>query len=58
MGLGDLRATQMLLGHADPRMTMRYAHLSDTRLREAVKSLGHLGAGAIPGAISAGGAQK
>ena len=58
MGLGDLRATQMLLGHADPRMTMRYAHLSDARLREAVKSLGHLGAGAIPGAISAGGTQK
>jgi hypothetical protein len=31
MGLGDLRATQLLLGHADPRMTQRYAHLSDER---------------------------
>jgi integrase len=58
MGLGDPRATQALLGHADPRMTMRYAHLSDARLRDAVKSLGHLGAGAILSAISTGGTQK
>jgi integrase len=58
MGLGDLRATQALLGHADPRMTMRYAHLSDARLRDAVKSLEHLGEGATPSAISAGGIQK
>jgi len=52
MGLGDLRATQALLGHADPRMTMRYAHLSDARLKEAVRSLTHLHAGATPGATS------
>jgi integrase len=42
MGLGDLRATQVLLGHADPRMTQRYAHLSDERLREAVRALSRL----------------
>ena len=42
MGLGDLRATQVLLGHADPRMTQRYAHLSDERLREAVRALNRL----------------
>jgi integrase len=42
MGLGDLRATQVLLGHADPRMTQRYAHLSDERLREAVRALSKL----------------
>jgi integrase len=51
MGLGDLRATQALLGHADPRMTMRYAHLSDARLRDAVQRLSHLQTGATPGAI-------
>ena len=58
MGLGDLRATQTLLGHADPRMTMRYAHLSDARLREAVRSLAHLSTGATQSAISALGTQK
>lgn len=42
MGLGDLRATQVLLGRADPRMTQRYAHLSDERLREAVRALNRL----------------
>lgn len=42
MGLGDLRATQVLLGHADPRMTQRYANLSDERLREAVRALSRL----------------
>jgi len=58
MGLGDLRATQTLLGHADPRMTMRYAHRSDARLKEAVRSLAHLHASATPSATSAVGAQK
>lgn len=42
MGLDDLRATQVLLGHADPRMTQRYAHLSGERLREAVRALSWL----------------
>ena len=58
MGLGDLRATQTLLGHADPRMTMRYAHLSDDRLREAVRSLAHLSTGATPGATGTAGAKQ
>jgi len=58
MGLGDLRATQTLLGHADPRMTMRYAHLSDARLKEAMRSLAHLDAGATLSATSAVGPQK
>lgn len=50
MGLGDLRATQILLGHKDPRMTMRYAHLSDARLRDAVRTLTHLaGSGTLGG---------
>ncbi len=30
------RGPQELLGHADPRMTMRYTHLSDAYLRSAV----------------------
>jgi len=35
----DLRTVQVLLGHKDIKMTMRYSHLSDTHLREAVKRL-------------------
>jgi site-specific recombinase XerD len=31
------RALQALLGHKDPRMTMRYSHLSDAYLRAAVE---------------------
>jgi integrase len=38
-GLGDLRVTQTLLGHADVRMTVRYSHVSDARLRDAVAVL-------------------
>jgi len=30
---GDLRAVQELLGHADPRMTSRYAHVADMARR-------------------------
>lgn len=33
------RAVQHLLGHKDPRMTSRYAHLSDAHLNQAVKAL-------------------
>ena len=33
------RTVQHLLGHKDPRMTMRYAHLSDAHLNQAVKTL-------------------
>ncbi|MBI1805090.1 MAG: site-specific integrase [Ignavibacteriae bacterium] len=32
----SLKATQELLGHSDIRMTMRYAHLAPSALREAV----------------------
>lgn len=34
----DLRTIQVLLGHKEIKMTMRYSHLSDTHLRDAVKS--------------------
>ncbi len=33
---GDIRVTQELLGHADPRQTMRYAHVTDDAKRNAV----------------------
>lgn len=33
------RTVQHLLGHKDPRMTMRYSHLSDAHLNQAVKAL-------------------
>jgi integrase len=56
MGLGDLRATQVLLGHADPRMTHRHAHLSDERLRETVRALNTLpGSGTRSGTGQASG---
>jgi site-specific recombinase XerD len=31
--------TQKLLGHAGVRMTLKYAHVSDDRLRKAVSGL-------------------
>jgi len=34
-----LRTIQELLGHADVRMTIRYAHLSPAHLREAVEGI-------------------
>jgi integrase len=41
-GIG-LKAVQELLGHADMKMTMRYAHLSPGHLQEAVAVLNGLG---------------
>jgi integrase len=39
MGQQNLRTVQTLLGHKDLRMTMRYSHLSDQTLKEAVSLL-------------------
>ena len=39
----SLKAVQELLGHADMKMTMRYAHLSQAHLREAVGVLDSMG---------------
>ena len=33
------RGLQALLGHRDPRMTLRYSHLSDAYLRAAVNNV-------------------
>jgi integrase len=41
----SLKAVQELLGHADIKMTMRYAHLSQAHLREAVAVLNQIGNG-------------
>jgi len=35
----DIRTIQELMGHKDIRMTLRYSHLSDAHLREAVRKL-------------------
>jgi hypothetical protein len=35
----DIRAVQTLMGHKDTRMTMRYSHLSDQHLQNAVSTL-------------------
>jgi integrase len=44
-----LKAVQELLGHADIKMTMRYAHLSPDARRDAVKLLdGHGTIAALP----------
>jgi integrase len=37
----DLNRVRALLGHADTKMVMRYAHLRDTDLAAAVAKLGH-----------------
>jgi len=37
----DIRTVQQLMGHKDIRMTMRYSHLSNAHLREAIKKLEH-----------------
>ena len=42
MGGVDLRTVQEILGHADIRVTMRYAHLSPAHKAAAVQKLGNL----------------
>jgi len=39
----SLKAVQELLGHADIKMTLRYSHLSQAHLKEAVAVLNNLG---------------
>ncbi|MCS6810378.1 MAG: tyrosine-type recombinase/integrase [Tepidimonas sp.] len=38
----SLFEVQRLLGHHDPKVTMRYAHLSPQAMREAVNVVGHV----------------
>lgn len=35
----DIRTVQQLMGHKDIKMTMKYSHLSDAHMKEAVKRL-------------------
>jgi hypothetical protein len=44
-GWNNVTLDKELLGHADIKMTMRYAHLSQTHLKEAVAVLNNLGIG-------------
>ena len=37
MNKGNILTLQRILGHADIKMTMRYAHLSPEHLKEAIK---------------------
>ncbi|HEX7318877.1 MAG TPA: site-specific integrase [bacterium] len=46
----DIRSVQELLGHKDIKMTMRYSHLSNAHLREAVKRLEN-GTGMAPDSL-------
>ena len=38
----SLYEVQMLLGHHDPKVTMRYAHLSPQAMQEAVNIVGNV----------------
>jgi len=58
MGLGKLEATQSLPSLADPLGAVRYADLSDARLKEAARSLTPIHAGAIPSTASTMSAKK
>jgi hypothetical protein len=41
-----IRVVQQILGHSDIRLTMRYAHVGDESLAQAVDAIGEaLGAG-------------
>jgi integrase len=42
---GSLKALQEILGHADIKMTMRYAHLSNAHLKESISLLNSLTTG-------------
>jgi site-specific recombinase XerC len=42
MAGASLKAVQELLGHADMKMTMRYAHLSHEHLKDSVNLLNDL----------------
>jgi integrase len=41
------RTVMAILGHRDPRMTMRYQHVSPDHLREAVQALDGAGQAAL-----------
>ncbi len=49
----SLYEVQKLLGHHDPKVTMRYAHLSPGAMLEAVNVVGDLVAGARAGKVAA-----
>lgn len=46
------RTVMAILGHRDPRMTMRYQHVSPDHLRDAVRALDGAGREALAGSSS------